>query len=80
MIEKHEVGCPCNLGGTSVLFIPIEVAVYVASFLQVYSTGAARDLGSIPESGRSPGGGQATLSVFLPGEFHGQKSLTGYSP
>ena len=65
MIEKHEVGCPCNLGGTSVLFVSIEVAVYVAICLQVYSTGAARDLGSIPGSGRSPGGGQATLSSIL---------------
>ena len=24
--------------------------------------------------------GMATHSVFLPGEFHGQKSLAGYSP
>ena len=40
----------------------------------------AGDLGSIPGMGRSPGGRpwQPTL-VFLPGEFHGQKSLAGYS-
>ena len=31
---------------------------------------------SIPRSGRSPG--QPT-SVFMPGEFHGQRSLAGYS-
>ena len=30
-------------------------------------------LGSIPELGRSPGGGHG-------GEFHGQRSLAGYSP
>ena len=24
--------------------------------------------------------GMATAPVFLPGEFHGQRSLTGYSP
>ena len=24
--------------------------------------------------------GMATISVFLPGEFHGQRSLEGYSP
>ena len=24
--------------------------------------------------------GMATTSVFLPGEFHGQRSLAGYSP
>ena len=36
-----------------------------------------RDAGSIPGSGRSPGGG---FQYFLPGEFHGQRSLVGYSP
>ena len=38
----------------------------------------AGDIGSIPESGRSPGG-QFT-PVFSPGKFHGQRSLAGYSP
>ena len=38
------------------------------------------DLGSIPGSGRSSGKGMATTPVFLPGEFHGQRSLEGYSP
>ena len=39
------------------------------------------DLGSTPGPGRSPGegNGHPTL-VFLPGEFHGQRSLVGYSP
>ena len=41
----------------------------------------AGEPGSIPGSGRSPGKGMATHSpVFLPGEFHGQRSLVGYSP
>ena len=42
------------------------------------NAGDARDVGSIPGSGRSPGGGheQPTL-VFLPGESHGQRSLAG---
>ena len=40
----------------------------------------AGDLGPIPELGRSPGEGKATHSVSLPGEFHGQRSLAGYSP
>ena len=42
----------------------------------------ARDLGSIPGSGRSSGEGNGWLPtpVFLPGEFHGQRSLAGYSP
>ena len=41
------------------------------------STCNVGDLGSIPGLGRSLG--QPTL-VFLPGEFHGQRSLAGYSP
>ena len=36
-------------------------------------------MGSMPRSGRSPGGGHGT-PVFLPGESHGQRSLAGYSP
>ena len=39
------------------------------------------DLGSIPGSGRSPEEGNwLPTPVFLPGEFHGQRSLVGYSP
>ena len=34
--------------------------------------------GSIPGSGRSPG--VEPVPVFLPGKFHGQRSLEGYSP
>ena len=41
----------------------------------------AKDLGSIPGSGRSPGEGNGNpLQLFLPGESHGQRSLAGYSP
>ena len=43
--------------------------------------GDTRDVGSIPGSGRSPGEGNGNpLQVFLPGEFHGQRSLADYSP
>ena len=39
------------------------------------------DLGSIPGLGRSPGKGNGKPTpVFLPGEFHGWRSLVGYSP
>ena len=43
----------------------------------------AGDMGLIPGSGRSPGGGhgnplQQPPPVSLPGEFHGQRSLVGY--
>ena len=40
----------------------------------------AGDPDSIPGSGRSPGEGNGTPLVFLPEEFHGQRSLAGYSP
>jgi len=37
------------------------------------------DLSSIPGLGRSPREGNGNpLPVFLPGEFHGQRSLVGY--
>ena len=38
--------------------------------------------GSIPGSGRSPGGGHGNplQAAFMPGESHGQRSLAGYSP
>ena len=42
------------------------------------NAGDIRDEGSVPELGRSPGGGQPT-PVFLPGEPYGQRSLAGYS-
>ena len=41
---------------------------------------SAGDPGSIPGSGRSPGEGKVYSSIFMPGEFHGQGSLPGYSP
>ena len=37
------------------------------------SAGDIRDVGLIPGSGRSPGGGHGN-------PFHGQRSLVGYSP
>ena len=41
----------------------------------------AGDAGSIPGSGRSPWRRKRQPTpVFLPGEFHGQRSLQGYSP
>ena len=44
------------------------------------SAGDARDMGSTPGSGRSPGEGNGNpLQLFLPGKSHGQRSLVGYS-
>ena len=41
---------------------------------------SAGDLDSITGPGRIPAEGNGNLSVFLPGEFHGQRSLVGYTP
>ena len=40
----------------------------------------AGDVGSIPGSGRSPGGANGSPLLCLPRESHGQRSLAGYSP
>ena len=42
--------------------------------------GATGDKGSISESKRPPGGGEATHSRILAWEIHGQRSLAGHSP
>ena len=45
------------------------------------NAGDTRDVGLIPGSGRFPGeGNTVNTTVVLPGKFHGQRSLTGYSP
>ena len=45
------------------------------------NAGNAGNAGSVPGLGRSPGEGKwQPTPVFLPGEFHGQRSLVGYSP
>jgi len=45
------------------------------------NAGDTEDVGSLPGSERSLGGGNDNLlPVFLPGECYGQRSLAGYSP
>ena len=45
------------------------------------TSGDTRDKGSIPESGRSPGGGHSNpLQYPCLENPHGQRSLVGYSP
>ena len=44
----------------------------------ITKAGEVRDESSIAGSGRSPGG--MAISIFLPAESHGQRSLAGYSP
>ena len=58
-------------GGTVVKNLPVNA-------------GDTRDVGSIPESGRSPGlevdWKWESTPAFLPGNSHGQRSLVGHSP
>ena len=44
------------------------------------NAGDARDAGSIPGLGRSPGKEMATHSSVLAGKSYGQRNLVGYSP
>ena len=44
------------------------------------NSGDIRDVGSIPGSARSPGGGHVNPLQYSSGESHGQGSLAGYSP
>ena len=45
------------------------------------NAGDTGDLGSIPRSGRFPGGGKwQPTPGFLPEKSHGQRSLVGYNP
>ena len=44
------------------------------------NAGDIRDMGVIPELGRSPVGLHGNPLQFLPGESRGQRRLEGYSP
>ena len=44
------------------------------------NAGDLRDSGSIPGSGRSPGGRNSNHSSIIAGKSHGQRSLACYSP
>ena len=44
------------------------------------NAGDAGDPGFIPKLERSPGGRNGNTLVFLPGKFHGQRSLVSYGP
>ena len=63
----------------NLLFITLFRTLFPGSSNGKESACNSGDLSSIPGSGRSPGEGHGT-PVFLPGKFHGQRSLVGYSP
>ena len=44
------------------------------------NAGGAGDAGSVPRSEDPLEEGMTTHFIFLPGDFHGQRSLAGYSP
>ena len=68
------------LNKLSFIFVGTSLVALVVKSLPVH-TEDARDVGSIFESGGSPEGGNGKPTpVFLPGKFHGQRSLMGYSP
>ena len=64
------------------------IHIYVYMYMQGFPCGShykefacsAEDPGLIPGLGRSLEKGMATHSIILAGEFHGQRSLVGYSP
>ena len=60
--------------------INIDPRLLVAQMIKVFACNAG-DPGSIPGSGRFPWRKEwQPTPVFLPGEFHGQRSLVDYSP
>ena len=60
----------CNLHRSTEIYWASQVALVVKN--QLAKAEDLRDAGSIPGSGRSPGGGHGKpISVFLPGESHG---------
>ena len=86
-------GLPRAAGSEDAQVTHIHASVYIRSFLDYLrglplwlsgkeSACNAGDAGSTPASGRSPGesNGNPLQHSFLPGEFHGWRSLAGYSP
>ena len=57
---------------------PFQVALVVKNLPN--NAGGIRKAGSIPGSGRSPGGGNASHSSIFAWRSHGHRSLVGYSP
>ena len=68
---------PANAGNTSLILGPD----FPGGSEGKASTCNVGDLGSIPGLGRCPGGGHGNpLQYSCPENYHGQRSLEGYSP
>ena len=76
----YKVGWKLNIGGDHELKYPKHLEVFSGGSVVKSLPASAGDIGSIPGLGRSLEKEMATHSVFLPGGFHGQRSLVGYSP
>ena len=81
--------CPCHVDntlrwGSAAPGVMCSIEVFTAGSLMTHgkeSTCNAGDSSSILGLGWSPGGGNGNPTpIFLPREFHGQRSLAGYSP
>ena len=72
----------CAIQEVLVSYLFYIICVYGVSLVaqMVKNLPAAGDLGSICGLGRSPAGRHGNTPALLPGEFHGQRSLVGYSP
>ena len=82
---------PISFGPADFLLCKNVMALYGVNY-HVFSDGGSvvknppvkagdeGDVGLILGLGRSPGGGNGSTPVFLPGESHRQRSLAGYSP
>ena len=84
-----------GVGGVLFLRLPLLGASFLESFVPSMGTkelpswcsgknlspnaGDVRDVGLIPGSGRSPGGGNGNPLQYS-WKFHGQRILAGYSP
>ena len=78
-LKVGSLGGDCVKGGCYGMSWASQVALVVKIHLPMQ--GDARDTDSIPELGRSSGVWNGILTpVFLPVNFHGQRSLVGYSP
>ena len=60
-------------------YLKCTLMIWASPVAQTEKNPPARDAGSIPGSGRSKRRGRLPTLVFLPEEFHGQRSLVRYS-
>ena len=80
MLPMGEIGASI-LGISLYCFLQLHVNLGLPRWWRTCHAGDARDRGSIPGLGKSPAGGTGNpLQLFLPGEYHGQRSRVGYSP